>query len=246
MDHPALPLGAILSTDDSSAFHDARAQLSAWSGVRQRQPKSEVQVNPDALRVGPEVLVKAQLGPRVAYLLGTLCPGGLVADSVRFVFLATTPCAADAVSLIPELQAFTGPQAVLCCARNDSTALNSTLGTLQSAAPVDGSAGGTLEHHAISGFMQSHPQARLVDVREPGEVLAGGPVQLYGHRPEHAALSRFANHVGPWLAASATPLVFVCRTGARAERAAASLRRMGHRSAWHLAGGLALQPDQAA
>ena len=71
-------------------------------------------------------------------------------------------------------------------------------------------------------------------------------MRLHGHNADHASLSQFASHIGPWLAQAAVPLVFVCRSGARAERAARALRQMGHPNAWHLAGGLALQPAQAA
>jgi rhodanese-related sulfurtransferase len=42
-----------------------------------------------------------------------------------------------------------------------------------------------------------------------------------------------------WLHADGGPLVFVCRTGRRARKAAASMRQQGHAQAWHLACGLA-------
>ncbi len=37
-----------------------------------------------------------------------------------------------------------------------------------------------------------------------------------------------------------TPVVFYCRSGNRSAQAARALRRLGHASAWSLAGGLAL------
>jgi cysteine desulfurase len=102
-----------------------------------------------------------------------------------------------------------------------------------------------LEVHDMPQFLAQHPDTRLIDVREAGERLAGGPLKLYGQATDHAALSELAQHCGSWLARADAPLVFVCRSGARSARAAAMLRRMGHTNAWHLPGGLALQVRQA-
>lgn len=101
------------------------------------------------------------------------------------------------------------------------------------------------EVHDMHQFLVEHPDAELIDVREPGERLAGGSLQLYGRATQHAALSALAEHCGPWLSRKDAPLVFVCRSGARSARAAALMRRLGHPNAWHLPGGLALQGRQA-
>lgn len=95
--------------------------------------------------------------------------------------------------------------------------------------------------HDMQQFLAQHPDARLVDVREAHERLAGGPLRLCGRATDHAALSQLTHHVEPWLSQQSVPLVFVCRSGARSARAAGLLRRMGHSNVWHLPGGLALQ-----
>lgn len=118
-------------------------------------------------------------------------------------------------------------------------------------APATDVPGDNLEHHPpqevhdMHQFLVEHPDAELIDVREPGERLAGGSLQLCGRATLHAALSALAEHCGPWLSRKDAPLVFVCRSGARSARAAALMRRLGHPNAWHLPGGLALQGSQA-
>ena len=113
-------------------------------------------------------------------------------------------------------------------------------------APGDAAATNPLQEvHDMRQFLVEHPDAELIDVREPGERLAGGNLQLCGRATQHAALSTLAQHCGPWLSRKDAPLVFVCRSGARSARAAALMRRMGHPNAWHLPGGLALQGRQA-
>ena len=110
-------------------------------------------------------------------------------------------------------------------------------------APVDAAG---MEVNDMPAFLARHPDAQLIDVREAGERLASGPVQVCGRSTDHAALSQIDRHAGSWLARQETPLVFVCRSGARSQRAAGLLRGMGHSNAWHLPGGLALQATQAA
>lgn len=114
------------------------------------------------------------------------------------------------------------------------------------ATAVPSESGGTLEPSALGEFLQAHPGALLVDVREPVEQRAGGVAELLGQRAQPAPLSELDTHIAPWLVGNQTALVFICRSGARAERAAQYLRQRGHRQAWHLRGGLALQADQAA
>lgn len=112
--------------------------------------------------------------------------------------------------------------------------------------PWDDATGSPLQAvHDMQQFLVEHPDAELIDVREPGERLAGGSLQLCGRATQHAALSALAEHCGTWLSRKDAPLVFFCRSGARSARAAALLHRMGHQNAWHLPGGLALQGRQA-
>ena len=75
--------------------------------------------------------------------------------------------------------------------------------------------------------------AVLVDVREPAEFV--GPL---GHLPgaELVPLGSLAARALAW--APTTPLLLVCRTGARSAEAAATLVGMGFRQVYNLAGGM--------
>lgn len=77
----------------------------------------------------------------------------------------------------------------------------------------------------------------IVDVRGPAE-WAGGVV------PGTAALVPHDAIAGAGLPAD-RPLLLVCRSGRRSERAALALRAAGHRDLWHLEGGLqSWDPDR--
>jgi cysteine desulfurase len=108
----------------------------------------------------------------------------------------------------------------------------------------EGDTGGThgensIDSAALAGFLQSHPDALLVDVREACEHAAGAPL-LHGRAAVNVPLSGLAGQVEHWLRAEPRPLVFFCRSGNRSAKAAGYLRRLGYADAWHLAGGLAL------
>lgn len=197
------------------------------------------------LAMGMEYLVKVEQGDTTAYLLGTSGPDRMAADAVRLIFLAVSPTADSLAPALTQFDSIANQQAVLCCANDDGAALTCTLESLQRPETRSISSGRTLHARDVGQFLLDHPEARLVDVREPVEQMVGGPARLHGSTAVRAALSQFANHLGPWLAESHAPLIFVCRSGARSERAAAWLTRMGHRNAWHLHGGLALQAVQA-
>jgi len=96
------------------------------------------------------------------------------------------------------------------------------------------------------GYLEAHPNARLIDVRELHEQLAGQFARSTGERErmaEHVPLSHLASALHDWLAAPETPLVFYCRSGNRSARAAACLRRLGHPAAWSIGGGMAAAAD---
>jgi cysteine desulfurase len=100
---------------------------------------------------------------------------------------------------------------------------------------------------AIAMF-QSHPHGRIVDVREPYEQRLGKAPHL-GHAAwrQTVPLSRLLNALPEWLSLpSDTPVLFFCRSGRRSAQAALALRRLGHKQAWSVAGGLALWPTDAA
>jgi cysteine desulfurase len=86
---------------------------------------------------------------------------------------------------------------------------------------------------SLAGWLQRHPGALLVDVREPGE-LADGAFTFGGVTALNVPLASLAEHAARWRAAG-VPLLFVCRSGRRAAQAAAWMRGAGHAPAWHLA-----------
>lgn len=94
---------------------------------------------------------------------------------------------------------------------------------------------------ALEAFLLSHPDARLIDVREAFEHRAGGAPAWHGHAAENVPLSRLSHRIAEWLCGAPCPLVFLCRSGKRSVKAAQWLHRLGHRNAWHIAGGLALR-----
>jgi rhodanese-related sulfurtransferase len=96
-----------------------------------------------------------------------------------------------------------------------------------------------LDAHALAAFLDQHPDALLVDVRETFEHAAGAK-SLHGHAFHNVPLSRLAGQLTHWLQGEPRALVFCCRSGNRSAKAARFLRRLGYARAWHLAGGLAL------
>ena len=93
---------------------------------------------------------------------------------------------------------------------------------------------------ALEAFLLRHPDARLIDVREAFEHRAGGTLPWIGRACENVPLSSLPHELAGWLGGEHRALVFFCRSGKRSARAAQCLHRLGHRNAWHLAGGLAL------
>jgi cysteine desulfurase len=91
----------------------------------------------------------------------------------------------------------------------------------------------------LAGFLRQHPDARLVDVRDKYEHLAGAPLGL-GPQLLNVPLDCLNQYLDDWLAEPGQPLVFFCRTGNRSQIAAQQLLRHGHAHIRHLAGGLAL------
>ena len=258
----AWPVGAVLATTDSAAAQLARQALLHWIDANGGHadavlgdtgwPPGETHCAladgtlAHALPVGAGVLVRCQDDGHTAYLLGIAGPAGLGGNDVRHVFVAAAPTPCGPGMPLESLGVVAGDQAIVCSACDDGISFTATLGALRSPAtspelPADASVDG----RTLRRFLIEHPQARLIDLREPGEHLAGGPVRLHGHMAQAAALSQIATHLGGWLARRDEPLVFLCRSGARSERAAAWLRRLGHHNAWHLGGGLALQAAQA-
>ena len=107
------------------------------------------------------------------------------------------------------------------------------------AAPADLEPAPELLDAQLAAFLLAHPDAQLIDVRETFEHAAGAAT-LAGAPTRCVPLSRHTEFTAGWLADQARPLVFVCRSGGRSARAAATLRHLGHKAVYHLAGGFAL------
>lgn len=98
---------------------------------------------------------------------------------------------------------------------------------------------------ALDAFLRRHPDATLVDVREAHEYAVDGEFQSGGRTAINVPLAQLSAHAAAWLRANGVPLVFVCQSGQRARRAAASMRDRGHEHAWHLASGLLAAPSNS-
>ena len=133
-----------------------------------------------------------------------------------------------------------GPQALIAPPNDLAQLLASTVALERGeavAAPLLQLSGEQLQR-----FVDAHPDALLIDVREPYEQFLSQTPELAGVALQAMPLSRFLNAIPGWLAEQ-QPLLFFCRSGNRSRQAAQALARLGHGQAWTLAGGLALLPD---
>jgi rhodanese-related sulfurtransferase len=194
-----------------------------------------------ALMLGGLALVRWAAGGSVAYLAGRAPDAGLAAGDVDFVFVRR---AADA----GVLAGVADEHAVVCCAADEHSVPFTTVGA---------EAGGRTRVPAMDGlmhvappalerFLETHPGAIVVDVREPHERMAGPPPAWRGADTLHVPMSQLASWLPQWLRSGQPALVFFCRSGNRSARAALMLHRLGYRNAWSLSGGLALNTALAA
>ena len=99
----------------------------------------------------------------------------------------------------------------------------------------------TLRWDGLSDFLDAHPDAQLVDVREACEQQAGA-LSHSGCRTVSVPLGRLQALAHQWAEERApAPRVLVCRSGRRSLQAALWLRSVGVAQVWHLHGGLALR-----
>jgi cysteine sulfinate desulfinase/cysteine desulfurase-like protein/rhodanese-related sulfurtransferase len=224
----------------------------------------------DGLALGRHRLVRLPQGDgtpgALSYLLGPVGAAGLAADDVRFAFTgnAALPGGADQAmpaarqrAAVQRLAALVNADTVLCPAMDQRNLLCSTPG-------AEGRAGGMLAEllalqprlsraaapamdsvielapAALENFLRTHPDARLVDVREGYEHTVGGARDWHGRSAESVPLSRLPHKMAEWLRGEQRPLVFFCRSGNRSARAVQCLHRLGYQNAWHVAGGVAL------
>ncbi|MEO8937530.1 MAG: aminotransferase class V-fold PLP-dependent enzyme [Burkholderiaceae bacterium] len=192
-------------------------------------------VNVSAVRLGCQLLVRLPASDgHVAYLLGSTGKGMTMPDECRFAFIGTVAPAAFPDGLF-------GPDTLLCPSRTKGAALPATTTharyLLQTGQP--GAAPQQLVAAALPAFLQSHPQALLIDVRDAREHSAGGGLHLHGWPALNVPMAALTAAAERWLHGERRPILLVCRSGQRAEQAAAWLGRIGYAPVWHLVGGLA-------
>ena len=193
----------------------------------------------NAIALGGQVLARLPqdegMSDRVTYLLGAHSGENvLAAADVRFAFTGT--------DISPRLARVVGADTLLCPARDAGNLACTTLAAAKSA--TQAALPRELNEKALAAFMDAHPDALLIDVREAWEHVAAGGGAWRGRKAHSVPLSRLADRLAVWLRGARKPLVFFCRSGARSARAAQCLHRLGYQDAWHVAGGLALDSAQ--
>ena len=102
-----------------------------------------------------------------------------------------------------------------------------------------------LEQSAALALLQGQAGGLWVDVREAYESDVQVRRGLLANA-QAVPLSALLSAMPQWLElAPQVPVVFYCRSGNRSAQAARALRRLGHASAWSLAGGLAMWREPA-
>jgi cysteine desulfurase len=191
-----------------------------------------------AVRLGAQVLASVACGTGDelrAYLLGSADDTRLPASAVRFAFSARPAQQA--------LLAISAEQTLLCPTRDEQNQFCISMSPHLSATLA---ADMQLNSLALDAFLHAHPDAILIDVREPYEFAATITPGAAGRVAQSVPLNRLAEHASAWLRDKQSPLVFFCRSGNRSMKAAQCLRRLGHQQSYSLTGGLALAPLQLA
>jgi len=199
-----------------------------WPAITAHRLTLDDGVEVNAIAIGSQVLAQAAGGEGTrAYLLGAAEGARLPAANVRFAFAAQALAQSNV----------TGPQTLLCPTRDARNQL--CAGHTGVVATPDADL--QLDCGALDAFLLAHPDAVLVDVREPYEFAATIDQGAGDRAARSVPLSRLVEHASVWLHDdSRAPLVFVCRSGNRSMKAAQCLRRLGHPSSYSLTGGLAL------
>lgn len=195
----------------------------------------------NAIELGERVLARLPqedgMFDSVTYLLGA--QGGektMAAADVKFAFTGTGVAA--------RLASVVAPETILCSAHDAGTVSCTTLAA-EKRAGAAASLQRELGESTLEEFLEDHPDAMLIDVREAYEHVAAGAGTWQGRTAHSVPLSRIADRLAVWLrTGERKPLVFFCRTGGRSAKAAACLHRLGYQDAWHVTGGLALKSAQ--
>ncbi|PHV06718.1 cysteine desulfurase [Janthinobacterium sp. BJB412] len=234
---PARPDGgAALAAALADNMHDGAVDAFGWPAGAAALTLADGSAA-EGLALGARTLACARHadGSR-SYLLGGASAAALPAEAVRFAF-----CGHAAQ---PGLAALLAADTLLCPSRDAHNQFCSSPRALRAAAlaaPAD-TAALQLDAAALAQFLRRHPEALLVDVREPYEYAAAAPTGPNGRAALSVPLSRLAAQLDEWLRGAPVPLVFFCRSGNRSVKAAQCLRRLGYAQAWNLGGGLALAP----
>jgi len=192
----------------------------------------------DGLTLGRWQLASIPHGAQVdaprSYLLGAAQDGALPPALRQFAFCAS--------ARQPGLEELLGQNTLLCPSRDVDNHFCTSQRALDNAEFMAADASLHLDADELDCFLQAHPRAVLVDVREPYEFAATQTPGPAGRSALSVPLSQLAGHASEWLRGEQVPLVFFCRSGNRSVKAAECLRRLGYRQAYNLSGGLALAP----
>ncbi|NMP32157.1 aminotransferase class V-fold PLP-dependent enzyme [Thalassotalea sp. M1531] len=100
---------------------------------------------------------------------------------------------------------------------------------------------GHLAANQLAEFMEKHPNATLVDVREPHEFEAYPDAYVAGTKMVNIPLSQITNFVNLQRdSKSVEAFICICRSGNRSDAAAKTLKRNGFVNVYHVPGGFAL------
>lgn len=99
--------------------------------------------------------------------------------------------------------------------------------------------------HELHGYLENHPNIRVLDVREAHEyrLFTRWDKLELTQTPQNIPLSKLTNFLGDLMqqqGAIDQELIFVCRSGASSGKVAETFRRLGFHKACHISGGVAL------
>lgn len=101
----------------------------------------------------------------------------------------------------------------------------------------------TIQWNELDAYLQQHPTARLVDLREQAEHRASGGIHYGAWTELNAPMSELRTETPAWVVSDKTPVVLVCRSGYRSLKVAQWLHGKGYTEVRHLGGGLAMRPQ---
>lgn len=103
----------------------------------------------------------------------------------------------------------------------------------------------SLRVEQLQGFVAAHPDALLLDVRQPWEVQLAR-IELAGAQALHIPMDELPARLAEL--DRSQPVVCICHHGVRSAQVVAFLQHQGHAQAYNLAGGVdawSMQVDRA-